>query len=685
MDTLAGNFKRKMSELLVNEAQRRLHQLSTTNAGFDDSDPLDNCWAFLSLPQSKIGVVIGAGGRTFKLLQQMTGVSLKLVNSNVLHLRAVSMEQLEIAKMCVEGIASRSISFKFLYEALDKYVDNDTFYHVRCGTPLSGCYFISARSKENLHDFFTWCPNCKRPFDISVCRDRFMDVSVPFGDMLPNYSTTYITRTANNTRFAYVSVIWGIDPGFVLGALVLGHSLKQKSLAQYDRVLLHSADVLGPALGYLQEVWKLKPVDYLEAPDRCCLDDKGSRFDGTFTKLHAVDMCEYEKVLMLDLDIVILENLDHLFDLTAPAAMKRGANDKHHGSKLDGRRFFSGDLHASSDSSIDLSERDRWASWAWSQATGINAGVVLLPTSKFLYNDLIRCARQDLHPSHIPCAGPEQDFLSRQLAPWWTHIDVAYNYQLHHIMLNLESVLDWWATDPNPDLLPARLKLGLREISVIHFSGSLKIWDREHDSNGTPIDPSPEHFVERLYKRNNWASYPRWMARTAAADDYAAYNVALHVDDDNTKTFRSIDSDGVGTVDVQDLIDDAVSKAKAACLEAVTTWWTYLTEFINGCTAPPSSLYALLEELGRATVPSQSEFWCGQHVEVYYESDQKWYPAVVIKVSCDLRVDVRLVCDEWWDIELISLPPCVLRATSCTVSADSHCAVGVPSGWANCS
>ena len=51
-------------------------------------------------------------------------------------------------------------------------------------------------------------------------------------------------------------------------------------------------------------------------------------------------LVEYDKVLVLDLDIVVLQPLDDLFNLPAPAALARGANDKQHGEKLDGRNFF---------------------------------------------------------------------------------------------------------------------------------------------------------------------------------------------------------------------------------------------------------------------------------------------------------------------------------------------------------
>ena len=67
------------------------------------------------------------------------------------------------------------------------------------------------------------------------------------------------------------------------------------------------------------------------------------------------------------------------------------------------------------------------------QATGINAGVMLLEPNRVLHELALREVVQELHPEHIPGAGPEQDYLSRMYAPYWSHISVKYNYQLHHL------------------------------------------------------------------------------------------------------------------------------------------------------------------------------------------------------------------------------------------------------------
>ena len=93
----------------------------------------------------------------------------------------------------------------------------------------------------------------------------------------------------------------------------------------------------------------------------------GTRFTHVFTKLHVLTLLEYEKVLLLDLDVVVFHCLDELFDLNQPAAMHRTVAGAWHGMRIDGRCFFVGEgIEPGSDV------------YEWGQGSGINAGVMLL-------------------------------------------------------------------------------------------------------------------------------------------------------------------------------------------------------------------------------------------------------------------------------------------------------------------
>ena len=418
-------------------------------------------------------------------------------------------------------------------ELVKTYSQCDPPLYICCSTPLSEHYYVSVRTNETEESphWNSWCPCCRRPLEISISKPRRTQKQLEPGETLPfsRCSSSYENDTVNDLRYAYVATVWGNNPGFILGALVLGHALKKTSAAGLERVLLYTDDVGQGARECLQLVWNLRSCKYLAASDRCFVGGNGGRFAGTFTKLNAISLYEYDKILLLDLDLIVLESLDHLFELPAPAALARGANDRPHGMKLDGRAFFLGETIDNSDERC----------WAWGQGTGINAGVVLLEPNERIYNRMCSEIDQDLHPEHTPSAGPEQDYLSRFYAPYWTHISVKYNYQLHHILYNLESVLQWWPDEPYREWLPARLKITVDDIAVIHFSGTLKIWDREYLSTGLPLQ-SDEDFAKRILRNCNERCYQYWVQRAAQPEEYEYYNIVLQMLEDGKRHFRTI-------------------------------------------------------------------------------------------------------------------------------------------------
>ena len=262
-------------------------------------------------------------------------------------------------------------------------------------------------------DWHTWCPCCRRPLDLSL-----------FGPHSSWDSPSGTWPASSDSRpqsYAYAAALWGSHPGYVLGALVLAQALRRTG-AKYEMVLMHSF-VKDESLQLLEKAgWKLKYVEYIDAT-AALFSTKEGRFEGVFTKLHALDLVEYDKVLMLDIDLAIIHCPDELFQLQAPAALRRGIHHHDHGALIDGRRWFAGEEHH------------------WVQCGGINAGVMLLEPNAKLFKQAQQETLCPWHPSHIPGNGPEQDYLSRFYAHTWHHLSVKWNWQLHWTFYALDAVL----------------------------------------------------------------------------------------------------------------------------------------------------------------------------------------------------------------------------------------------------
>ena len=279
----------------------------------------------------------------------------------------------------------------------------------------------------------SWCPTCAKPLEMQskVAASPALDTS---------------RRRPKGKGNAFVAVLFGPDEDmlqrFVLGALVLGHSLKTSGTS-FDLVLLHTADVMAvPGAGLLEVFWKTREVEYVQAVEKL-ISRSEDRFRHVFTKLHVFGCDDYEKVVLLDIDLLVRDNIDELAQLKPPCALRRG--------------------HKSLPSHVDvsLSCYDRNGQ----QRFGMNLGVaVLKPCQEELRKMLDSVKRND--PMHEASNGPEQDFLSRWFKNWTT-LNLKYNYQLHQLAYSLDHA--------GPDA--ERLQLKFKSVKVIHYSGKVKPWD----------------------------------------------------------------------------------------------------------------------------------------------------------------------------------------------------------------
>merc|ERR1712217_562662 len=133
----------------------------------------------------------------------------------------------------------------------------------------------------------------------------------------------------------------------------------------------------------------------------------------------------------------------------------------------------------------------------------------------------------DAHPEHVQGNGPEQDYFSRFFADApWHHIDVEYNYQIHHVPFALENSLrtrgfaaacpDYAAAEDSSFLAP-RLKMPVEQVRNVHFSGELKFWD--FFLSGRDLKEKDTELAE-YFLCESLRCYKRWFKMEEPADDY---------------------------------------------------------------------------------------------------------------------------------------------------------------------
>ncbi|CAE8647651.1 unnamed protein product, partial [Polarella glacialis] len=245
---------------------------------------------------------------------------------------------------------------------------------------------------------------------------------------------------------AYASLIYGDSPQYVAGALALGYSL-EASGTQHDRVLLHTHDVPEEALQLLGQLWKLQKVAYVSsAADLHVASERAAaRFRNVFTKLQIFNPAAlpYDRVAFLDLDMIVLRNVDELFEVRPPAAMSTGKRGGFatatpgHGRRMDPRSCY------------------------------VNAGTMVVAPSQELFELLVADVHEPDPQWHHSAWSPEQSYLSSVMAGEWSHVSQLYNFEVQlHSGVPLSQQ---WQTAKAMD------------VAVAHFSGKRKVWEIEPD------------------------------------------------------------------------------------------------------------------------------------------------------------------------------------------------------------
>lgn len=330
---------------------------------------------------------------------------------------------------------------------MDSVQGPSTSFDVSITSPLCGHRPHAERAVDGTPVWSSFCPCCRRPLEIRCT-----------GAVEPDH----VEARSPSRVCAYVSLLYGegdVVRGYALGALALGQSLSDSG-TRHDAVLMHTDDVPSDTIAMLRSsgFWKMRRVEYLHGSSMLgnMVSDYG--WLGIFTKLRLFSLVEYSRVIFLDLDVLVLRNMDVLFDLCPPAAMVKGLWRFEHGARLDGRTFFP----------------DKGA---WNEPHGgINAGVMLLEPDVETHLRMQAEVVDKWHPEHIYSYGPEQEYLSRFFADRWRHISPCFNFQLYRLDAS-RSVQKLMTRD---DLASAGCRAAMRlveDISAAQFSSGPKPWD----------------------------------------------------------------------------------------------------------------------------------------------------------------------------------------------------------------
>jgi lipopolysaccharide biosynthesis glycosyltransferase len=125
------------------------------------------------------------------------------------------------------------------------------------------------------------------------------------------------------SKYAYVFLVMKGDL-YIPGAIVAAHSIKKTGTEQ-DIVCMVTPDVSKIGIKQLEIVFDtIVPVNYIQVKTNNMKSKKiedryGVWKSVSYTKWNLLKMIQYNKVIFMDADLVVIDNIDSLFELQTPA------------------------------------------------------------------------------------------------------------------------------------------------------------------------------------------------------------------------------------------------------------------------------------------------------------------------------------------------------------------------------
>ena len=245
-------------------------------------------------------------------------------------------------------------------------------------------------------------------------------------------------KTAPNHRYAYVTFLMRND-SFLPGALVLAYALRTMGTSA-DIVCLVTREISCPAKSALSLLFdKVIAIEEVTVPHpmRQKRQDRPflfTRFAGLLLGKNGGLGEEYDKIIMMDADVLPLRCYDRLFAVEAPAGILNEKKE-HWVDASDGRYRVPDDADIKG--------------WGWHRRyegvcphgtvipqaitdsvktdvsnMGVNAALWVLRPDKQVFDELIAAARQDEMLPKYPW--PEMQFATGFFSGRWHNIDIRY-------------------------------------------------------------------------------------------------------------------------------------------------------------------------------------------------------------------------------------------------------------------
>lgn len=282
--------------------------------------------------------------------------------------------------------------------------------------------------------------------------------------------------------YAYVFLVMKGDT-YVPGVVCAAESIR-KNGSLHDIVCMVTPDVSERARLTLQLSATVIEIPYMRYESKPMMTARQmelyeSWFSESYTKWYCLNFTQYKKILFIDADMLILQSLDHLFGLEAPAATFSTPWAREFDPESEFGLTDYPTEHGSTVSHENIGRALRSGGYTFI------ASLVLLEPSTEMYNRLVTIVESRALFDCVNYSTPDEQSLSLLYCDArrnWTFVHQKYNFIIHKLQ---------WLTTGDRCTVP----------HALHYFSTKKPWGNTYDFARSPWN------TDRLWWYFMWSKY----------------------------------------------------------------------------------------------------------------------------------------------------------------------------------
>jgi len=231
-------------------------------------------------------------------------------------------------------------------------------------------------------------------------------------------------------KYSYISIL--STDSYLFGTLVLNKTL-QNTYTKYPFNLLITPNISEETISILKQA-EINTI-LIEPIKNPILDDKKDRRYYNYSKLNMWNLTQFDKIVYLDADMIVMDNIDELFDKPNLSAVNSGG----------------------------MIKKD------WVQ---LNSGLMVIEPSSAIFEDM----REQIGKIEKEKGKGDQAFLHQYFSDWperdELHLLHIYNLFDNHIEIHKKH-FGFYLEEKSDN----NLKFDPKRIKIIHFIGQTKPWN----------------------------------------------------------------------------------------------------------------------------------------------------------------------------------------------------------------